>query len=438
MSPSLLGHDRRRRTIGLVVSADLRRVTGATIAAHGVGFEARADVEATASARISPHTRRLFRELTSRRARHPAALVSVLAAELADAQAACVHKLAILEPTLRQCTLCVAVDDPGLWREETSNDRSCLSLCDGARLAELTGMNVLDAFAARDLAQGGRGGPLLAAPYWLLLRHADHSRAIVHLDASTRITRLPASRDATALDQVGAASIGMGPRLLAVLARRLILNGGGLGSPSDATSGSVASGVSAGGEARPELIAAWKADPAIEPALADVWRASGVATRPVIDAMLQAIAAMHIPAADALRTATLWMAQSIAARVSPVALSAIASGGVASSAAAAEVLFVGPGRKHELLRADLLHLLPGARLLDDAEIDFPIAALDAAATAWWGQLYLDQTPGNLPSLTGANAPRVLGRFTPGAPQNFLRLVRAMAREQPVVSLRTAI
>jgi anhydro-N-acetylmuramic acid kinase len=433
MSPPSSGHDRRRSTVGLFVGPDLRRVTGAIIAAHGVGFDARADVAATASARISPHTRRLFRELARGRRGRPPALVSVLAAELADAQAACVHKLAVREPMLGQRALCVAVADPGLWREETCDDRSCLSLCDGARLAELSGMNVLDAFAARDLAQRGRGGPLLPTPYWLLLRRADRPRVVVHLDATTEITLLPPSRDATALDQVGAASIGIGPGMLGLLARRVHWRGDNLGGPAPAANHDPRSRDARSGEARPELIAAWSADPAVQPALADVWRGSASGLRPAVDAMLQTIRTMQIPAADALRTMTLWIAQLIAARVSgPL------SSGPRSSGDSGELLLAGPGRKHTLLRADLLALLPGAKLLDDVEIGCPIAALDAAATAWWGQLYLDQTPGNLPALTGANSPRVLGRFTPGAPRNFLQLVRAMAGGQPVVSLGAAI
>ena len=36
--------------------------------------------------------------------------------------------------------------------------------CDAARVAELTGLNVLDVFPAGDLAQGGRGGPLKPFP----------------------------------------------------------------------------------------------------------------------------------------------------------------------------------------------------------------------------------------------------------------------------------
>ena len=57
----------------------------------------------------------------------------------------------------------------------------------------LTGLNVIDAFPARDLAQGGLGGPLIALPEWLLLRHRDRSRVLLDLGRTVRVD-LPAGR----------------------------------------------------------------------------------------------------------------------------------------------------------------------------------------------------------------------------------------------------
>ena len=61
-------------------------------------------------------------------------------------------------------------------------------------LADLTGLNVIDAFPARDLAQDGRGGPLGPLPDWLLLHHSTKTRTVVELGSAVRITYLPAAR----------------------------------------------------------------------------------------------------------------------------------------------------------------------------------------------------------------------------------------------------
>ncbi len=386
------GHDRRRWTVGVAVSSDARRVVGAAIAAHGAGFDARATVELTASILVPRATRRLFQDMAWRRAPHPPALAAVLASELADALAACVHRLAALDPELPRKTLCLAAADPGLWRREPGGERACLGLSDGARLAERTGINVLDAFAARDLAQGGQGEPLLAAPYWLLTRSAAHARAILWLDRTTSITLLPASRDATALERIAAATLPVGPRSVVEFAKRGSANP--LAAPDDRGSNSD--------------------EPLRE-----------------LDAFLQT-SVQQRPPLDRRRAALDWLATAIAARMNLLAT------GDPAGRAIGELLIAGPASKSDFLKSRLLARLPGLRPLESVDVDFPLTALEAAATAWWGQLWLDQTPGNLPLLTGANAPRVLGRLTPGAPHNFLRLVRTMASQQPVISLGAAI
>jgi len=72
-----------------------------------------------------------------------------------------------------------------------------LPLCDTLRLAEVTGMTVVDEFAARDVAAGGNGCVLPLIPYWLLL--ADRSltnetrqaKVFIEHHDTYRITYLP-------------------------------------------------------------------------------------------------------------------------------------------------------------------------------------------------------------------------------------------------------
>jgi len=64
-------------------------------------------------------------------------------------------------------------------------------------LAERSGLNVIDAFPARDLAQEGHGRPLLPIPHWILLHDSQKTRVLVTLGRTTRLTYLPGSRDAS-------------------------------------------------------------------------------------------------------------------------------------------------------------------------------------------------------------------------------------------------
>ena len=52
--------------------------------------------------------------------------------------------------------MAVGVHDPGVWEYHQSEPAGYLGLCDSARLAEATGLNVIDAFPARDLAMAAR------------------------------------------------------------------------------------------------------------------------------------------------------------------------------------------------------------------------------------------------------------------------------------------
>jgi anhydro-N-acetylmuramic acid kinase len=174
------------------------------------------------------------------------------------------------------------------------------------------------------------------------------------------------------------------------------------------------------------LLDDWAADGTVAAALAGEWRPPTPASAALIDALVRCASERGIAATDAVRTLIRLVACGIADLIA------------AANPRPAEAVLAAGGRVGRWLQRDLSELLPEARFLAASDIGFPPRVLDAAATAWWGQLYLDQTPANLPTLTGARAPRVLGRFTPGAPQQFLRLTRLMAASQPVVSLRTAI
>jgi anhydro-N-acetylmuramic acid kinase len=67
-----------------------------------------------------------------------------------------------------------------------------IQLNDPARLAELTGIDVVADFRRRDMAAGGQGAPLVPAFHEAVFRHPTRSRAVVNIGGISNITWLPA------------------------------------------------------------------------------------------------------------------------------------------------------------------------------------------------------------------------------------------------------
>ncbi len=191
---------RKRWTIGLAVSSGCRWLHAALVGSEGRGLSIRAQVVADRTWAIPPELTRLFARLRRGRHRSPTD-AALLAAQLAECQAILLDEFAAQIAPVWDRVLAVAVDDPGLWRHALGLIGH-VGLCDAARLAELSGLNVLDAFAARDLAQDGLGRPLSPIPHWILLHDLQKNRVLLQIGRSPRLTYLPASRDTSGAARV--------------------------------------------------------------------------------------------------------------------------------------------------------------------------------------------------------------------------------------------
>jgi len=201
---------RRRWMIGLAVGARCRSLHSALIGAEGRGLASRIEVYAAERLALPREIARLFRKL--RHNRHKSAGdVPLLAAQLAESQALLLDSFAACIAPVWDRVLAVAVDDPGLWRR-VSGWSAYTGLCDTARLAELSGLNVIDAFPARDLAQEGHGRPLLPIPHWILLHDSEKTRVLVALGRAMRLTYLPGSRDAAGAARIRSVRINAGSK----------------------------------------------------------------------------------------------------------------------------------------------------------------------------------------------------------------------------------
>jgi anhydro-N-acetylmuramic acid kinase len=75
-----------------------------------------------------------------------------------------------------------------------------IQLNDAARLAELTGIDVVADFRRRDMAAGGQGAPLVPAFHEAVFRDPATSRCIVNIGGISNVTWLPAGRHTLGFD----------------------------------------------------------------------------------------------------------------------------------------------------------------------------------------------------------------------------------------------
>ena len=408
----------RRWVIGVRAGSQCREVRAALVAAAGHGLEMTPAVVGAMTAEVPRSARTLF-AADGPGGECPAAALAGLRAQLAEIQASLVQELLAELGVAPSRVLALGVDDPGLWHFQGSVPVGYAGLCDAARLAEWTGLSVIDAFPARDLAQGGQGGPLAALPEWLLLRDAQKSRVLVKLGRTIRTSYLPASTEDRPAARVLSFDAGPGTSLLDRLAERLTA-----GEHHFDPGGRLA----VQGRRLPELLEHWLADPYFDRP-PPRWHPLGVRPERFLTESLELAVREDWSVRDLLCTATHFLAQTVAAALTRR---------LPEDARIDEVIVSGGGQRNGLL----LHEMGRAvelPLVKAEQLDAPDEALGAAAVAVLALLAIDRVPANPTSITGADIPRVLGRFTPGSPQQWQRLLGVIAGTEPAARpLRSAV
>jgi len=420
--PSGIGYS--RWTVGVLVSSCLRHAEAAIIGATGSGTKTRASVIERIKVDIPKEARALFKRLSEAEIGKPRgdSIESLVALRklLAETGTDAVEDLLGRAGVSKTRVSAVAIHAPAIWTDGKASPVGCVELCDASRLAELTGLTVIDAFSARDLAQGGLGGPITALSEWILLRHPEKERLLLDLGRTIRMTYLPADDSPTAPARILSFEVGPGTKILDLLVYKL-----SDGEQSFDSGGRLA----VQGRQIPELIEFWLSNPYFDYPLPR-WHPGGVRPERFLTEALQMAIEHEWSVRDMLCSATHFIAKSIAK---------VLEKRLPEDATAEEVIVTGGGQQNGMLLREIDSQLGGTKILVVNELGIQDDSLGVASIAILANLYLDQVPINSAAITGADVPRVLGRLTPGSSQNWQRLLHQMAGNRPAArSLRSAI
>lgn len=411
--------DPRRLLVGVSVSSACKEMSVALVEADQ--FENRPGILAARTAKIPEEIAGHYTQLATS-ASWPAGALIAIRQQVTDLEATLIGELLGQASLADGGVLAVGVHDPGLWSfaHGSSKPAGYLGLCDPARLAVATGLSIIDAFPDRDLAQGGQGGPLTAVAEWMLLGDPVQSQILLDLGQTARMTFLPAGKTVNSLSRLRSFEVGPGTRLLDVLAQRLT-NGQQRFDPGGC--------LAVQGRRISELVEHWLRDPIFERP-SPCWHPRGLrAERFLAEAMQMAVAAGW-SIRDLLCTATHLIAEVVVLAIRKR---------FQDDGESLRIVVTGGGQHNGLLLRVIGERLPDVPLIRVSDLGIPSEAFGPTLVGLLAALHLDQMPAATAAITGAEISCVLGRLTPGSPQNWRSLLRSMTAPRTTLrALREAV
>lgn len=253
-----------------------------------------------------------------------------------------------------------------------------IQLGNGALLAELSGITVVCDFRGRDIAAGGEGAPLVPAFHAAVFSHPSVHRVVVNIGGIANLSDLPPSGDVRGFDT------GPGNALMDSWIQRH------LGKPFDKDG---------------------------------AWSRSGFPDDKLLNALLAHEFFSRKPPKSTGRETfdLLWVEQYLTGREKPedvqATLLALTATSIARSvrsycAGTREIYLCGGGAQNGALIAVLKAMLPGVLITRTDELGVDADWVEACAFGWLAHQTLQRRPGNLPAVTGARGPRILGAIYP--------------------------
>ena len=253
-----------------------------------------------------------------------------------------------------------------------------LQLNNAARVAELAGVTVVADFRSRDVAAGGQGAPLVPAFHAALFGGKEH-RVVVNIGGIANLTDLPPGGGVRGFDT------GPGNVLLDLWHVRH------RGGPFDRDGAFACSG-------------------AVDDSLLhDLMDDEYFARRPPKSTGRDLFNAQWLEARLAGRTAD---AADVQATLLALTATTIAAAILSQCPDAAEILVCGGGANNAALMQALAERLAPRAVAATSAHGIAVEHVEALAFAWLARETLASRPGNVPDVTGARGPRVLGAVYP--------------------------
>jgi anhydro-N-acetylmuramic acid kinase len=253
-----------------------------------------------------------------------------------------------------------------------------LQIGDPNTIAELTGITTVADFRRRDVAAGGQGAPLVPAFHAWMFRSADISRAILNIGGMANLTVLPANPSVPVL------GFDTGP-------------------------GNV-------------LLDAWHAKhQGIPIDMNGGWARTGQADTSLLEHLLSERFFISPPPKstgrelfnlhwleEALTTTTALKPQDVQATLAELTAVSCAEGVKRWAGEVGELFLCGGGAHNIYLRERIAQHLPDVHVTTTSELGLDPDWVEAVAFAWLARQTIAGLPGNLPAVTGAGHPVVLG------------------------------
>ena len=269
--------------------------------------------------------------------------------------------------------------------------RSTLQIAEPAVIAERTGVTTVGNFRPRDIAAGGQGAPLTPGVHALLFRHPRRARLIVNLGGISNVTYLPKGSGVSGLIafDTGPANMVLDGLMSQSTNGRLLMDRDGR--------------LASRGRVDPRLLAKLLAHPYLSQAPPkstgrEVFGAS------LLNELLRMHQAKQLSIEDLLATCSRWTAEAVG-----TARRWIKNG-------IDDVIVGGGGVRNRAIMNHLTDIFAPATVSAFETHGWDSKALESVAFAVLAyQTVMDQC-GNVPSVTGASQPRLLGCIVPNGPR----------------------
>src|SRR5271155_5852772 len=273
---------------------------------------------------------------------------------------------------------------------------STLQLGESAVIAAATGVPVVADFRTMDLALGGEGAPLAPLAHLWLFADPKRGRVVQNIGGIANATYIPPRARLGDPDLI-AFDTGPGNGMIDALASRT--SGGRIRMDRDGR-------IAARGHVNDSMLAKLMQHPYFRrrPPKSTGREEFGPQ---LVDKIVADARRMKIVDYDLVATVTAFTARSIADACRRFIL---------SRGAVDQLIVTGGGAKNRTLMRMIKSELPNVEVVTAAEIGLDGDAVEAVAFAILGHEMLRGRPGNIPSVTGARAPAILGKLTlPPAP-----------------------